>query len=240
MVSLLLLSLLALAAGVLSGVVGTGSSLILLPVLVVLYGPRVAVPVMAIASVFGNIGRVIAWWREIRWRPVLGYSLTGVPGAVLGAHTLLTIPPVVVDVFLAVFFLAMIPIRRSIRRSRIRIRLWHMAVAGVLVGFLTGLVLSTGPLSVPVFTGYGLSGGAFLGSEAASAVMLYAGKLVTFGSADALTPAVVARGLVIGAVLLIGSILAKWVVRRLRTRTFELLIDAVLVTGAAGMLLALR
>lgn len=240
MLSLLLLSLLALAAGVLSGIVGTGSSLILLPVLVVLYGPRVAVPVMAIASVFGNIGRVVAWWREIRWRPVLGYSLTGVPGAVLGAHTLLTIPPVVVDVFLAVFFLAMIPIRRLIRRSRIRIRLWHMAVAGVLVGFLTGLVLSTGPLSVPVFTGYGLSGGAFLGSEAASAVMLYAGKLATFGSADVLTPAVVARGLVIGAVLLIGSILAKWVVRRLRTRTFELLIDAVLVTGAAGMLLALR
>ena len=30
---------------------------------------------MAIASLFGNIGRVIAWWHEIRWRPVLAYSL---------------------------------------------------------------------------------------------------------------------------------------------------------------------
>ncbi len=48
-------------------------------------------------------------------------------------------------------------------------RLWHLGVAGAVVGFLTGLVLSTGPLSVPMFTGYGLSGGAFLGSEAASA-----------------------------------------------------------------------
>ena len=56
-----------------------------------------------------------------------------------------------------------------------------MSLAGAIVGFLTGFVLSTGPLSVPVFTGYGMSGGAFLGSEAASAILLYAGKLGTFG-----------------------------------------------------------
>ncbi|HCI1916805.1 TPA: sulfite exporter TauE/SafE family protein, partial [Pseudomonas aeruginosa] len=56
MIALLLLFFLALGAGVLSGIVGTGSSLIMLPVLVTLYGPRIAVPVMAIASLFGNIG----------------------------------------------------------------------------------------------------------------------------------------------------------------------------------------
>lgn len=93
MIALLLLFFVALGAGVLSGVVGTGSSLIMLPVLVATYGPRIAVPVMAIASLFGNIGRVIVWWHEIRWRPVFAYSLAGVPAAVLGAHTLLTISP---------------------------------------------------------------------------------------------------------------------------------------------------
>lgn len=67
MIALLLLFFVALGAGVLSGVVGTGSSLIMLPVLVATYGPRIAVPVMAIASLFGNIGRVIVWWHEIRW-----------------------------------------------------------------------------------------------------------------------------------------------------------------------------
>lgn len=61
MPSLSLIFLLALGAGVLSGVVGTGSSLIMLPALVTLYGPRSAVPIMAIASLFGNIGRVIVW-----------------------------------------------------------------------------------------------------------------------------------------------------------------------------------
>lgn len=240
MITLSLLFLLALGAGVLSGVVGTGSSLIMLPVLVTMYGPRSAVPIMAIASVFGNIGRVIVWWHAIRWRPVLAYSLTGVPAAVLGAHTLLTIPPAVVNVFLAIFFLAMIPLRRLIRQSHLQLNAWHMAFAGALVGFLTGLVLSTGPLSVPVFSGYGMSGGAFLGSEAASAILLYAGKLGTFGVSGVLTPPIVARGLTIGIALLAGSMLAKHLVQRLRASTFELLIDTVLVAGAVGMLLAAK
>jgi hypothetical protein len=39
------------------------------------------------------------------------------------------------------------------------------AVVGAVVGFLTGMALSTGPASVPVFTAYRLSGGAFLGTE---------------------------------------------------------------------------
>ena len=93
----LLLIPLAVVSGIIGGVVGTGSSLILLPVLVLLYGSQVAVPVMAIASVLGNVGRVIAWWRQIQWLPVLAYSTTGVPGAVLGAHTLLTISLAVVS-----------------------------------------------------------------------------------------------------------------------------------------------
>jgi hypothetical protein len=115
-----------------------------------------------------------------------------------------------------------------------------MSFAGAIVGFLTGFVLSTGPLSVPVFTGYGMSGGAFLGSEAASAILLYAGKLGTFGVSGVLAPPVITRGLAIGIALLAGSMIAKRLVQRLQLHTFELLIDVVLVAGAAGMILSLN
>ena len=43
----LLVLTVGLLAGVLSGVVGTGSSMMLMPVLVILYGPQQAVPIMA-------------------------------------------------------------------------------------------------------------------------------------------------------------------------------------------------
>jgi uncharacterized protein len=238
MLVLVLLFALALFAGVLGGIVGTGSSLILLPVLVLAYGPRVAVPVMGLAAVMGNLGRVIAWWKEIRWRPVLAYSLPGVPAAALGAHTLLSIPPTIVDVALGVFFLGMIPLRHLAARRRLRLRLWHMSIAGLAIGFLTGLVLSTGPLSVPIFAGVGLSGGSFLGSEAAGSLLLYAGKLTAFASAGALPPLVIIRGIVIGTALLIGTVMARSIVRRISSRSYAFLIDAVLVVGAVGMFLS--
>jgi uncharacterized protein len=51
-----------LFAGIVSGVIGTGSSIMLLPVLVFTFGPKEAVPIMAIAAVIGNITRVLVWW----------------------------------------------------------------------------------------------------------------------------------------------------------------------------------
>lgn len=238
MLALFVLFLIALAAGALGGLVGTGSSLVLLPALIMMYGPRIAVPVMGIAAVMANVARVAAWWRQIRWRPVLAYALPGTPAAVLGANTLLSIPQAVVDGLLGVFFLAMIPVRRVAAARQWRVRLRHLAIAGAVVGFLTGMVLSTGPLSVPIFTGYGLTGGAFLGSEAASALVLYAGKISTFGQLGALNLAVVARGLVIGAALMIGPFVTRSIVRRAHPRHYAMLIDLVLVAAAVGMFIA--
>lgn len=238
MFALIALFLVALLAGVLGGLVGTGSSLVLLPPLVYVYGPRVAVPIMGIAAVMNNFGRVAAWWRRIDWRAVLAYAAPGMPAAVLGAHTLLTISPNLVEGVLGAFFVVMIPIRHLVAARDWRVRLWQLAIAGAIIGFLTGLILSTGPLSVPVFTGYGLSGGAFLGTEAASSLVLYVGKMVTFGQFGALTGDVVIRGLIIGTALMIGPFLARPIVRRIRPRTYDLLIDAVLIVAAVGMFIA--
>ena len=75
-------------AGTISGIVGTGSSIMLMPVLVYQYGPKQAVPIMAVAAVMANLSRVLAWWREVDWRACAAYSVTGIPAAALGARTI--------------------------------------------------------------------------------------------------------------------------------------------------------
>ena len=89
-----------LAAGTLSGIVGFGSSIMLMPVLVIVFGPLQAVPIMAIAAIMANLSRVAVWWREVDWRAVGAYSATGAPFAALGAATLLTLPTRVIEVAL--------------------------------------------------------------------------------------------------------------------------------------------
>ena len=78
-----------LIAGVISGIVGTGSSIMLLPVLIYQFGPKQAVPIMAIAAIMANLSRIIVWWREVDWKAVAAYSITGVPAAAIGAQGLL-------------------------------------------------------------------------------------------------------------------------------------------------------
>src|ERR1700719_2182256 len=81
-----------LVAGTISGIVGTGSSIMLMPALVYHFRQNKAVAIMASAAVMANLSRILAWWREVDWRACAAYSVTGIPAAALGARTLLALP----------------------------------------------------------------------------------------------------------------------------------------------------
>lgn len=234
----LLLLAVGVAAGTLGGVVGTGSSMVLMPVLVFLYGPRQAVPIMAIAAILGNVGRVIAWWRQIDWRAVLAYCSTAIPGAVLGAWTLLSIPPGVAELALGVFFLSLIPLRRWLTSRSITLSRTHLVLLGGPLGWLTGVVVSTGPLTVPLFTFHGLDRGAFLGTEAAGSVGVYFAKVGTFQGLGALPPEVVLQGVGVGLTLMAGSFVGKSIVLALQPGTYRLLIEALMLVSGLSLLWA--
>lgn len=235
---IVLVLVVGLAAGTLGGIVGTGSSLVLMPVLVMLFGPRQAVPVMAIAAILGNAGRVLAWRRDIDWPAGLAYCSTAVPGAIAGAWLLLRIPPGLADTALGVFFVALIPLRRWLAHHEIRLARRHLALLGGPLGVLTGIVVSTGPLTVPLFTFYGLERGAFLGTEAAGSLAVYLAKAATFGTLGALPPVVLAQGLGIGATLMAGSFIGRSVVLALSPGAYRTLIDALMLCSGLTLLWA--
>ena len=238
MTSYLFVLLVGLVAGVVSGVIGTGSSIMLLPVLVFSFGPKQAVPIMAIAAVMANVARVLAWWREVDWRAFAAYALPGAPAAALGARTLLILPPRVIDIALGLFFLSMIPGRRWLARRNFTIRLWQLSIVGALIGFLTGVVLSTGPLSVPAFTAYGLSMGAFLSTEAMSSLLLYVAKVLTFRELGALPLATILQGMLVGSSLMIGAFVAKRFVLKMSPALFQHLLDGLMVCSGLSLLWA--
>ena len=225
-----------LIAGTISGIVGTGSSIMLVPVLVYEFGPKEAVPIMAVAAVMANLSRILAWWREVDWRACAAYSVTGIPAAALGARTLLILPSRAVDIAIGLFLIAMVPARHWLAKRDVRITLWHLALGGAIIGFLTGIVVSTGPLSVPLFLFYGLTKGAFLATEAASSLGLYLSKSVTFERFGALTPAVALKGLIAGSSLMFGAFIAKRFVLKLDPNVFRLVMDGIMLLASLSML----
>ena len=226
---------LGLVAGTLSGIVGFGASIMLMPVLMLTFGPHEAVPIMAIAALLANLARVLVWWREIDWRVNAYYCLTAVPAAALGARTLLTLDAHTVEGVLGALFLVMIPARRWLQARGLRTRAWHLTLVGAAIGFLSGMVASTGPINTPFFLAYGLVKGAYLATEALGSMAIGLTKAVVFHRFDALPLATVARGLIVGASLMVGSRLAKGLVLRLDADQFRLLMD--LLLAGAGLVL---
>ena len=235
---LLVLLAFGLFAGTLGGIVGTGSSLVMMPILVVMFGPRQAIPIMAIAAIMGNLGRVLAWRRDIDWRACGSFCVTAVPGAMIGARLLLTIPAGVAETALGLFFLSLIPVRRWLAQRDFRITATHLMLLGAPLGVLTGVVASTGPLTVPLFTLYGLERGAFLGTEAASSIGMYAAKVATFQAFGALSLEVAMRGLGVGATLMAGSFIGRFVVLRLSAPAYRHLIDGLMAISGVSLLWA--
>lgn len=226
---------LGLVAGTLSGIVGFGASILLMPALMLAFGPREAVPIMAIAALLANFSRVLVWWREVDWRANACYCATAVPCAALGARTLLILDPRIVEGILGGLFLVMIPARRWLFARGLRIRAWHLALVGAGIGFLSGLVASTGPINTPFFLAYGLVKGAYIATEAAGSMAIGLTKAAVFQRFDALPPETVGRGLLVGASLMVGSRLAKGFVLRLDAGQFRLLMD--LLLAGAGLVL---
>jgi uncharacterized membrane protein YfcA len=226
---------LGLVAGTLWGIVGFGASTMLMPALMLAFGPQRAVPIMAIAGLIANASRVVVWWREIDWRANGNYCATGVPCAALGPRTLLMLDPRTVESVLVLLFSAIVPVRRWQLRRGARIEAWHLALVGAAIGFLSGMVASTGPINAPFFLAHGLVKGAYLSTEALGSMAIGLSKSIVFQRFEALSPETLARGLLVGSSLMIGSRLAKGFVLRLAADQFRLSMDGLLV--GAGMVL---
>lgn len=236
MVGYVFVLIVGLIAGTISGIVGTGSSIMLMPVLVYQFGPKQAVPIMAVAAVMANFSRILAWWRDVDWRACAAYSVTGIPAAALGARTLLALPSHTVDIAIGAFLIAMVPVRHWLARHALKANLLHLAIGGAVIGYLTGIVASTGPLSVPLFLFYGLTKGAFLATEAASSLGLYVSKSVTFERFGALTSDVLLKGLIAGSSLMGGAFIAKRFVLHLKPDAFRLIMDGIMLAAGVSLL----
>jgi hypothetical protein len=225
-----------LVAGVLGGVIGFGTTILLMPPLVHFYGPMQAVPIIALVAIVANLSRVVLWLRVIDWRVCGVYSATAVPAVVLGAHTLVQFNARLIELLLGSFLLFMIPARRWLRRQTFRLRLWHMALVGAGIGYLTGVVASTGAINTPFFLAFGLVKGAYIGTEAASSLAVFLAKGAAFQQLGVIDRRAIGQGLLIGVFVLLGSTLSRRLVLRLPEQRFVQLMEGVMLVSGLSIL----
>ena len=232
----LVLGVLGLSAGVLGGVIGFGTTIILMPALVYFYGPIQAIPVIALVATVANLSRIFLWWSVINWKVCFVYSITAIPAVILGVNTLVTLDDRLVEITLGFFLILLIPIRRWMRKQNFYLKLWQMSLVGAVIGYLTGIVATTGAINTPFFLAFGLTKGAYLGTEAASTLSILFTKGITFHQLGFLNTTAIIQGLLIGSCVLLGSIFSKRIVLALPEKKFLLLMELVMLISGVSIL----
>ena len=82
----------AFLAALISGAAGFGGALLLLPVVTACVGAEVAVPVLTIAQLIGNLSRMAFGFRQIEWKQVGLFCAAALPLAALGAFGFSVLP----------------------------------------------------------------------------------------------------------------------------------------------------
>lgn len=227
----------ALVAGTIGGVVGFGSAVILLPVCAYIFGAAEAVPILTVAALIGNLSRAAFSWRETDWPAVRMYALGAVPFAALGALVFVELDAALIHRLLGLVILAMIPARRWATRHAMTVQRWHLLPLGAVMGLLSGVVGTVGPINAPFFLAYGLVKGAYLATEALGAAAVHLTKSAVYGRFAALDLETPGYGLALGLALIAGSWLGKRIVMRLDAPAFIRTVEVLLGVSGALMLL---
>jgi uncharacterized membrane protein YfcA len=235
-VRLLALAAVAFVAAMLAAVTGFGGAAVLLPMLVLVFGVREAIPILTVAQLIGNGSRVWFNRHELDWKVVAWFALGGVPMAILGGMLFAHAPLAALTRVLGVFLILIVVWRHIPRSTMWRPPLQSFAAIGAVSSFLSALLGSVGPLMAPFFLAYGLVKGAYIGTEALSTVVMHIAKLVAYRQSAILPVHALLAGLALGPLMVGGSFVGKKIVDRISERVFTAIIELTLIAAGIGFL----
>jgi hypothetical protein len=228
----------ALVASILAAVAGFGGAVIMLPVLVWAVGIRDAIPVLTIAQLIGNLSRVVFNRRELKWPVVWRFALGAVPAAVIGGIIFATAPATALVRVLGLFLIIMVIYRHTHWGKNYKLTLRGFVPLGAASGILSAVLGTVGPFAAPFFLSYGLVKGAYIGTEAMTAVIMHVTKLGVYGSYALIGVRTLLIGIAIGAVMILGTYLGKWLLNKVPEHIFPYIIEGTMLV--AGVIFVIR
>jgi uncharacterized membrane protein YfcA len=233
---LVLVSAVALFASIVGGVTGYGSSALMPLVLVPLIGPEPVVPIVSISGLFNNVTRAYAFRPFIDLRRGWIVVVAAVPTCMLGAYTYTKLTSAGVLIAIGAMLCLSVPFRRLLTHLNVRMSNGGLAAGAVAYGFLSGSTTGSGVILLSILMAAGLAGAGVVATDAFVSVAVAVSKLFIFGVSGAMTPQVIAFGLLIGFVALPGAFLARAFVERLPVHVHTGILDAIVVLGGAVMI----
>ena len=217
-----------------SGVAGFGGGIVVLPVLVWVYSPEVAVPVVAILQIMGTGARIWLNREFINWKVAAWFVAGSTPFAILGSFLFISADAEVLTRIMGGGMIALVVLTQLPWSQKVRMTLWGFLPLGAGSGFLAAVMGIPGPFAPVFYIAYGLKPREYMATFSLSMLMIQPPKLAVYGSGELVTPLVVGLGLALGVVAVGGAYFGAKALRRIPDRVFALGIN--LMVAAFGVL----
>lgn len=233
---LFLLFLISWFSATISGIAGFGGALILLPIITNTYGVKVAVPILTIAQLSGNFSRFWFSRKEVKWKPIIYFSTSSIPFAILGSYLFVYIPNHFLFKIIGIFLISIV-IFRQFKTKNKKSHEKGLILGGSITGFLSGLVGSAGPLGAAFFLNLNLSAGAYISSEAVSALTMHIIKIVIYQKYSLINLSVLLNGLFLSIGIVLGSWTGKKIIQKMPKQLFIRFVEILLILSALHLIL---
>ena len=230
------IALLAVGAAIVSGMSGFGSGVILTAALVPLIGAKAVLPVLAVAGVIINAGRVWFYRSHLDRRTLSLVLAASLPFLVLGTWIYSILDARSLTLVLGVAVLASVPARRVFHAKKMSLGPAGIAAGSGVFGFAAGVASGAGVILISLLLGAGLATPAVLATDAMVSIALDVCKAALFNRFDLLNADAFFTGAVIGLASIPGSAIAAWLVSRMGAKLHVLFMEILIVFGGASML----
>lgn len=223
----------AFFAFTLSSSAGLGGSLILVPTMTLLLGPKEGIAVAAVLLGLNNVLKVIAYRRHVPLVGSLAVMGMTVVGALLGASLLVQAPESLVGAAVIVAFVLALVFER---RKKRRLQQAYAPVLAFAAGATSGFSGTSGPLKGTAIRSLGFDRMRFVGSASCVSLVNDVTKSVVFAEASLLDQywALVALTM---PLMLAGTLLGRGLNQRMGEAAFTGLFWAVMAGYSARLLL---
>lgn len=223
-------------AAAISGAAGFGGALLLLPLLSKTIGTTMAVPILTFAQLIGNMSRAYFGFKQIKWKPVCMFILGAVPMSVLGAFSFVEVPKGILTRGIGAAIILFV-ILKYFKVLKFKPNNRTMLIGGGVVGLISGLIGSAGPIGAALFLSLNLPPVSYVASEAVTAVAMHISKTIVYQKYLGTGVYALGIGLFMGAAMIAGTWAGKKVIDKMPKDKFIKFVGVLLTIIGLQMLI---
>jgi Predicted permeases len=224
-------------AAAISGAAGFGGALLLLPLLSKTIGTEMAVPILTIAQLIGNLSRAFLSFRQITWKPVFIFIIGAVPLSILGAFSFVEVSKDLITRgigFTIILFVGL----KYFKVLKFKPNNITMLIGGASVGLISGLVGSAGPIGAALFLSLNLTPTSYIASEAVTAIAMHISKTIIYQKYLSIGFYTIGIGLFMGFAMILGTLAGKKIIDKMPKEKFVKFVGILMTVIGLQMLIS--